>query len=81
MKTIAAILCLVASANALERLPYNNPGLAVDLGVGLWAWSSSNFVDFDGDGIPDFLGRAEDGRFYRMKKPRAVKAASGSDSR
>ncbi len=27
-------------------------------------------VDFDGDGIPDFLGGAEDGRFYVMKNPR-----------
>ncbi len=25
-------------AQQLERLPYNNPGLLVDLGVGLWAW-------------------------------------------
>ncbi len=38
-------------------------------------------VDFDGDGIPDFLGGAEDGRFYRMKNPRAVTAASATDSR
>jgi len=28
-------------------------------------------VDFDGDGIPDFLGGAEDGRFYYLKNPRA----------
>jgi len=28
-------------------------------------------VDFDGDGIPDFLGGAEDGRFYFLKNPRA----------
>jgi hypothetical protein len=27
-------------------------------------------VDFDGNGIPDFLGGAEDGRFYFMKNPR-----------
>jgi hypothetical protein len=27
-------------------------------------------VDFDGDGIPDFLGGAEDGRFYWMRNPR-----------
>jgi hypothetical protein len=30
-------------------------------------------VDFDGDKIPDFLGGAEDGRFYVMKNPRAMK--------
>lgn len=27
-------------------------------------------VDFDGDGVPDFLGGAEDGRLYFMKSPR-----------
>ncbi len=27
-------------------------------------------VDFDGDGVPDFLGGAEDGRFYLLKNPR-----------
>lgn len=29
--------------------------------------------DFDGDGIPDFLGGAEDGRFYVLRNPRAGK--------
>lgn len=32
---------------------------------------SPTTVDFDGDGIRDFLGGAEDGRFYWMKNPRA----------
>jgi hypothetical protein len=32
----------------LERLKYNNPGLVVDLGVGLWAWPLP--MDLDGDG-------------------------------
>ena len=31
---------------------------------------SPTIVDFDGDGIPDFLGGAEDGRFYFLKNPR-----------
>lgn len=26
-------------------------------------------TDFDGDGIPDFLGGAEDGRFYTLRNP------------
>ena len=30
-------------------------------------------VDFDGDQIPDFIGGAEDGRFYFLKNPRANK--------
>ncbi len=32
---------------------------------------SPTVVDFDGDQIPDFLGGAEDGRFYFMKNPRS----------
>lgn len=32
---------------------------------------SPTTVDFDGDGIPDFLGGAEDGRFYFLKNPRS----------
>lgn len=57
MKT--TIACFVASAflisaaTALERLPYNNPGLAVDLGVGLWAWPVP--CDADGDGDYDLI--------------------------
>jgi hypothetical protein len=31
---------------------------------------SSTVVDFDGDDIPDFIGGAEDGRFYYLKNPR-----------
>jgi hypothetical protein len=27
-------------------------------------------VDFNGDGIPDFLGGAEDGHFYYLRNPR-----------
>ncbi len=34
---------------------------------------SPAIVDFDGDGVPDFLGGAEDGRLYFMKNPRAAK--------
>ncbi|MBI5800515.1 MAG: VCBS repeat-containing protein [Verrucomicrobia bacterium] len=31
---------------------------------------SPTTVDFNGDGIPDFLGGAEDGRFYYLRNPR-----------
>jgi hypothetical protein len=31
---------------------------------------SPTTVDFDGNGIPDFLGGAEDGRFYLLSNPR-----------
>jgi hypothetical protein len=34
---------------------------------------SPTTVDFDGDGIWDFLGGAEDGKFYFLKNPRSSK--------
>ncbi|MCI0701059.1 MAG: VCBS repeat-containing protein [Planctomycetia bacterium] len=34
---------------------------------------SPSVTDFDGDGVPDFLGGAEDGRFYFLSNPRRVK--------
>ncbi|HRN57577.1 MAG TPA: FG-GAP-like repeat-containing protein, partial [Agriterribacter sp.] len=37
----------------LVMIKYNNPGLTVDLGVGLWAWPIP--VDFDDDGDMDLL--------------------------
>ncbi|TWU07907.1 exo-alpha-sialidase [Stieleria varia] len=37
----------------LTELPYNHPGLKVDLGVGLWAWPMP--MDYDGDGDLDLL--------------------------
>jgi hypothetical protein len=40
-------------ADGLERLKYNNPGLTVDLGVGLWAFPLP--MDFDGDGKFDLV--------------------------
>lgn len=46
-------LCFAAAASSLERLPYNNPGLVVDLGVGLWAWPVP--CDADGDGDFDLI--------------------------
>lgn len=32
---------------------------------------SPTTVDFDGDGVPDFVGGAEDGRFYHLRNPRS----------
>jgi len=40
-------------AAGLSRLPYNHPGLVVDLGVGLWAWPLP--CDADGDGDYDLI--------------------------
>src|SRR5436190_17222959 len=54
----SAVICLfliveAAAAERLERLRFNNPGLVVDLGVGLWAWPMP--MDWDGDGDLDLL--------------------------
>ena len=43
--------CVVA--DGLEIVPYNHPGLIVDLGVGLWAWPVP--CDADGDGDFDLI--------------------------
>ncbi len=40
-------------AQGLKRLSYNNPGLVVDLGVGLWAWPLP--MDYNDDGLTDLL--------------------------
>ncbi|MBT3384418.1 MAG: VCBS repeat-containing protein [Prolixibacteraceae bacterium] len=41
------------NGNGYKRLKYNNPGLEVDLHVGLWAWPIP--VDYDKDGDMDLL--------------------------
>lgn len=40
-------------AETLPRLAYNNPGLLVDLGVGLWAWPLP--MDYNRDGLMDLV--------------------------
>ncbi len=54
----AAFDVLATPAPTLERLKYNNPGLVVDLGVGLWAWPLP--MDFDGDGDLDLVVNCPD---------------------
>lgn len=50
---------LAAESNPkLQPLKYNNPGLVVDLGVGLWAWPMP--VDYNGDGLLDLLVACSD---------------------
>ena len=57
VSSLSAFPCWLAlafsPAHALDRLPYNNSGLIVDLGVGLWAWPVP--CDADGDGDFDLL--------------------------
>lgn len=49
--TLSVIGCLAAQEPASDFAPvlYQNPGLVVDLGVGLWAWPLPLDVDDDGD--------------------------------
>lgn len=42
-----------APEEVLPRLAYNNPGLLVDLGVGLWAWPLP--MDYNRDGLMDLV--------------------------
>lgn len=42
-----------SAVDTLEIIKFNNPGLAVDLGVGLWAWPLP--MDYDDDGDMDLL--------------------------
>jgi len=53
--TLTMVLAAVPSLRSddMMRLKYNNPGLVVDLGVGLWAWPLP--IDFDGDGDLDLV--------------------------
>ena len=44
------LFAATALADGLTQLKYNNPGLTVDLGVGLWAWP----LPCDADGDDDF---------------------------
>ena len=52
------ILSIPFDGLALEPLPYNNPGLTVDLAVGLWADPLP--MDFDGDGHLDLVVNCPD---------------------
>ncbi|MEM6472045.1 MAG: exo-alpha-sialidase [Planctomycetota bacterium] len=58
LATLVAIVfamrpCIADEQWKLKELPYNNPGLVVDLGVGLWAWPLP--MDYDDDGDMDLL--------------------------
>ena len=61
-RALAALLAIACAAGlsgpplraeGLERVRYNNPGLVVDLAVGLWAWPLP--MDYDGDGDLDLV--------------------------
>jgi hypothetical protein len=53
MLIIALATTFAGAFQELKPLPFNNPGLEVDLGVGLWAWPVP--CDADGDGDYDLI--------------------------
>ncbi len=60
------VICSMLSAfaqltNHDSRVKYNNPGLVVDLGVGLWGAPIP--VDYDNDGLMDIIMSCPDTPF------------------
>lgn len=53
MATASVVVSLFSQTRDEARLKYNNPGLEVDLAVGLWGMPVP--VDYDGDGLTDLL--------------------------
>ncbi len=49
----ASVATVAWADTGLDPLPYNHPGLTVDLGVGLWAWPTP--YDVNRDGRPDLI--------------------------
>lgn len=73
MRTLTALTILVAfslafsgAASDARKLKYNNPGLTVDLGVGLWGYPMP--LDYDRDGDTDLLvvsmGKVGSGTYF-----------------
>ncbi len=65
---IGMFICVLFAASAsgagLERMAYNNPGLVVDLGVGLQPWPLP--MDYDGDGDNDLVISCSDKPYNGM---------------
>jgi len=59
---LLASLVARAPAEELHRIKYNHPGLAVDLGVGLWGWPLP--MDYDGDGDLDLVVSCSDVPYF-----------------
>jgi len=59
-----AALERVNPAHKMGRVKYNNPGLIVDLGVGLWAWPLP--MDYDSDGDYDIVVSCPDKPYNGM---------------
>lgn len=51
--SIFGLLGVAKADDQISQLKYNNPGLLVDLGVGLWAWPLP--MDWNDDGLMDLV--------------------------
>jgi hypothetical protein len=73
---VVSALSFPVRSDSLQRMKYNNPGLVVDLGVGLWAWPLP--MDYDNDGDNDLLVSCPDkpynGVYFFENKEGNVKA-------
>ena len=79
--SIAIIAAADTSALDFQRVRYNNPGLVVDLGVGLWAQPLP--MDYDGDGDYDLVVVCSDKPYngtYFFENPERHHPPSGTAS-
>jgi len=80
---VTIVVVIVANVRADDFVPlrYNNPGLIVDLGVGLWAWPLP--MDYDGDGDLDLVVSCPDVPFngtYFFENPGSAGGARNADA-
>jgi glycerophosphoryl diester phosphodiesterase len=73
---LVSVLRVAGEEPALERLKYNNPGLVVDLGVGLWAFPLP--FDLNGDGRLDLAVSCPDKPYNGTYFFEASDGASGA---
>ncbi|HEX4128858.1 MAG TPA: exo-alpha-sialidase [Pirellulales bacterium] len=79
---LASSRVLSAADEQLVPLKYRNPGLVVDLGVGLWAWPLP--IDFDGDGDLDLVVSCPDkpsNGAYLFENPGSGSAGSSGSTK
>lgn len=82
-KSLLTLVALMISGVAhaedqLKPIKYNNPGLVVDLGVGLWAWPLP--MDYDDDGDMDLIVSCPDVPFsgtYFFENGQVVESLRG----
>jgi FG-GAP-like repeat len=89
LPVVIAVSCIFAGFRVgradepgLKRIQYNNPGLVVDLGVGLWAWPLP--MDYDRDGDLDLVVSCPDKPYrgtYFFENPGEGQGGEGQGTR